>query len=96
MSAKKTEPSDAVVLDDAMVASLEDYLPGGEKAAGDGSRLQQQILEVLQRLDQRLSQKRNQMLQSDDYQKLVAARQAVQGAQLAMELHETGRSMSHS
>lgn len=94
MSPRKTEPSDTLVLDDAMVASLEDYLPGGEKAAGDGSQLQQQILEALQRLDERLSQKRNELLQPDDYQKLVGARQAVQGAQLAMQLQEAGRSMS--
>lgn len=82
-------------LSDAEVASLEDYLPGGRLVADDGGiSLQHRIATRLAQLDQRLSDKSREMMPTDEFRKLVAARQAVQAAMLAMQLHHAGNQHS--
>ena len=79
-------------LGDAQVASLEDYLPGGEAAGSDGGKsLQTRIVAALAQLDQRLSGQSREMIPASDFRQLVAARQAVQAARLAMQLHHAGQ-----
>ncbi len=97
MSSEKTEHPEMPALSDDVVASLEDYLPGGVAVADDGGEtLQREITAMLSRLEQGLALQRREMTPSDAFRKLSAARQAVQAAKLAMQLHHAGRAGSRN
>jgi hypothetical protein len=94
MRTEKTNP-ESPSLSDAVIASLEDYLPGGVAVAEDGGEmLQNQITAALARLEQGLALQSRTMTPSDAFRKLTAARHAVQAAKLAMQLHNAGREAS--
>ncbi len=95
MRTEKTENPEPPALSDEVVASLEDYLPGGVAVADDGGEtLQREITAMLSRLEQGLALQSREMTPSDAFRKLSAARQAVQAAKLAMQLHHAGRAGS--
>ena len=78
-------------LSDEIVARLEEYLPGGTAVDEDGgTSLQNQIVATLTLLEQRLSKQSRTMMPAEEFQKISAARQAVQAAKLAMQLHHAG------
>ncbi len=92
MKADSGEKPATLALSDAAVASLEDYLPGGSAAGEDGGKaLQDEVIAMLAQLDRRLSTQSRAMTPTEEFRKLVAARQAVQAAKLAMQLHHAGR-----
>ena len=92
MKADSGEKPAALALSDAAVASLEDYLPGGSAAGEDGGEaLHGEVTAMLAQLDRRLSAQSRAMTPTEEFRKLVAARQAVQAAKLAMQLHHAGR-----
>jgi hypothetical protein len=95
MKPETNETSGAPALSDAIVASLEDYLPGGTAVAEDGGTLlQNQIAAALTQLEERLSNQSRTMLPTEEFRKISAARQAVQAAKLAMQLHQAGNQRS--
>lgn len=95
MQAETNKQSGMPALSDEIVARLEDYLPGGTAVAEDGGTLlQNQIVAALAQLEQRLSNQSRTMMPADEFQKISAARQAVQAAKLAMQLHHAGNGTS--
>lgn len=85
----------ALELSDEVVASLEDYLPGGVAADDDGGQsMQDRIIAALASMERRLSDQSRAMVPTEAFKKLVAARQAVQAAKLAMQLHHAGNQRS--
>ncbi len=91
MTADTKDHPAPLALSDAAVANLEDHLPGGNAVADDGGQsLQNRITATLSQLEQRLSHQSRAMMPGDEFRKMVAARQAVQAAKLAMQLHQAG------
>ncbi len=92
----RTNDSAAVLeLSDAVVACLEDYLPGGVAVDADGGKsMQDRVIATLSDLERRLSEQSRTMAPTEAFRKLVAARQAVQAARLAMQLHHAGNERS--
>lgn len=90
----KTENAVNPILDplsDAQVASLEEYLSGSAADSEDGGKqLKDQINAALTEIDERVSSLSRTMLSPEEFRQLVAARQAVQAARLAMDLHRAG------
>ncbi len=94
---KRLAPTDAVpALADAMLACLEDFLPGGSEAQdpADSAALKQQVHQALTKLEDRLATASHTLQAPDDYRALAAARQAVQSGLLSLQLFEAGRRQS--
>ena len=70
------------MLTDAMVAELESHLK-----SKDGQALTDSILAALETMEINLAMQGRKMHHRETFNKIDAARQAVQGAQLAMSLY---------
>lgn len=88
--------SDAPKLTDAMVASLEAFLPGGSEAkdTDKSAALELQIKNALVRLEEDLLADRKKLHPPTEYEALAAASHAVQSALLSLQLLEAGRTPS--
>lgn len=83
------------LLTDAMVASLEDYLPGGSHAdsAEESAKLEAQIRRSLKRLEERLAASSRHLQSPEQFKALAAASEAAQGGQSTLQLLEAGRAI---
>ena len=86
------EPFAPPELTDDMVATLEEFLPGGSLADGNGEALNAAITTALTQMEQRLTISARTPQSPEQFEALSAARRAVQGGQLAWQLHQAGRS----
>ncbi len=93
---RKRESCTPPPLTDAMVASLEEYLPGGSHAgnAAESSMLEVQIRKALTRLEERLAASSRQLQSPGQFKALAAAREAVQSGQSTLQLLEAGRAVN--
>ncbi len=82
-------------LTDAMVASLEDYLPGGACVgnAAESTALEAQIRNALLQLEERLAASRRQLQSPGQFKALAAASEAVQSGQSILQLLDAGRAV---
>ncbi len=80
-------------LSDAMVACLEDYLPGGSQAHGiaDSEALAAKIRAALVHLEERLAVRSRELQSPEQFKALAAARLAAQSALSSLQLLEAGR-----
>lgn len=75
-----------------MVATLEEFLPGGSLADGNGEALNAAIRTALTLMEQRLAISARTPQSPEQFEVLAAARRAVQGGELAWHLYQAGRS----
>ncbi|MBU3709893.1 MAG: hypothetical protein FGM20_12430 [Burkholderiaceae bacterium] len=86
------EPFAPPELTDDMVATLEEFLPGGSLADGNGEALNAAITTALTQMEQRFAISARTPQSPEQFEALSAVRRAVQGGQLAWQLHQAGRS----
>ena len=79
-------------LTDDMVATLEEFLPGGGLAGTRGDALNAAITAALTNMEQRLATRSRTPQSPEQFEALSAARRAVQGGELALQLHQAGGS----
>ena len=79
------------LLTDDMVATREEFLPGGSSAGTEAMALKGWIADTLVRLERKLAISSRAPQSPEQFKALSAARQAVQGGVLAWQLHEAGK-----
>ena len=91
MKTSQKRQAGGIQLDDDMVANLDHYLSLGQNTDPKQKPLLDQIMKTLDQLQARLVIESRKMRPSDEHQQIIAARQAVQAATLAMQLYSAGR-----
>lgn len=86
------EPFAPLEMTDDMVATLEEFLPGGSLADGNGGALNAAISTALTQMEQRLAIRSRKPQSPEQFEALSAARRAVQGGELAWQLYHAGLS----